>query len=290
MKEKSFTRLILSRKNLGGFTLIELLVVIAIIGIISSIVLVNLKGTREKATIARGLQFSHSINNALGAYAVGIWSFDDSISDNYANDTSGRGNNGNLTGHSPSQVDGIIGKALNFNGSDQYVEIPTSLNLSNTENITEEFWFQADVSPPSGGYKAIFYTGSTGVQTGVLLSTNGKIYPYHNGNIYGNAPGAIGFLVIAGKWYHVAVVYEGLPNGPIIRLYVNGSLIESKTSLKNAGAETGGEIGRYKYVLPTSYFVGKIDEVRIYEEALITGEIQKHYAEGLEKHKNLTLR
>ena len=37
-------------------------------------------------------------------------------------------------------------------------------------------------------------------------------------------------------------------------------------------------------------FNGIIDEVRIYSEALTAGEIQKHYAEGLERYKDLVLK
>jgi len=36
-----------------------------------------------------------------------------------------------------------------------------------------------------------------------------------------------------------------------------------------------------------NFFKGLIDEVRIYSRALTTAEIQKHYAEGLKKYKNL---
>jgi len=46
MNKKNILKLIRSKK---GFTLIELLVVIAIIGILASVLLVNLAGTRNKA-------------------------------------------------------------------------------------------------------------------------------------------------------------------------------------------------------------------------------------------------
>lgn len=52
------------KKN-KGFTLIELLVVIAIIGILSSIVLVNLQETREKARIARAQSDLNQLKTAI---------------------------------------------------------------------------------------------------------------------------------------------------------------------------------------------------------------------------------
>ena len=55
-----------SRKK--GFTLIELLVVIAIIGLLSSIVLVSMQGTRAKARDARRLQEIKQIQTALVLY------------------------------------------------------------------------------------------------------------------------------------------------------------------------------------------------------------------------------
>ena len=52
-----------------GFTLVELLVVIAIIGILSSIVIVNLSSSRERARDARRKEDLNSIRTALELYA-----------------------------------------------------------------------------------------------------------------------------------------------------------------------------------------------------------------------------
>ncbi|HHH12272.1 MAG TPA: prepilin-type N-terminal cleavage/methylation domain-containing protein, partial [Candidatus Moranbacteria bacterium] len=51
-----------------GFTLIELLIVIAIIGILASIILVNLAGARAKARDAERLTQIKSVQNALELY------------------------------------------------------------------------------------------------------------------------------------------------------------------------------------------------------------------------------
>jgi type II secretion system protein G len=51
-----------------AFTLIELLVVIAVIGLLASVVLVSLKGTREKAKVARAVSDLNQISKAIYLY------------------------------------------------------------------------------------------------------------------------------------------------------------------------------------------------------------------------------
>ena len=80
-----------------SFTIIELLVVIAIIGLLASVVLVSMSGVREKARIANALEFSQSVDFALGAYAVGWWDFDEG-SGAMAGDKSEYSNNGTING------------------------------------------------------------------------------------------------------------------------------------------------------------------------------------------------
>ena len=132
-----------------SFTLIELLVVIAIIGLLASIILVSLKGVREKAEIAKGLEFSQSIQHALGADAVGIWSFDDCGNDGDTHttlaDTSGYGNNGTNHGaicreDTPFHVVGSGGgkRALSFDGDD-YVDCGSGASTL-PANFTAEVW------------------------------------------------------------------------------------------------------------------------------------------------------
>jgi prepilin-type N-terminal cleavage/methylation domain-containing protein len=60
--------MIIYKSKSKSFTLIELLVVIALIGLLSSIVLMSLKGVREKARDARRLQDMKQILLALQLY------------------------------------------------------------------------------------------------------------------------------------------------------------------------------------------------------------------------------
>lgn len=63
-------RQILKKKQNSGFTLIELLVVIAIIGILASVVLVNISSSRAKARDSRRLQDINHLVKAIEMYNI----------------------------------------------------------------------------------------------------------------------------------------------------------------------------------------------------------------------------
>ena len=257
-----------------SFTLIELLVVIAIIGIISSIVLVNLRGTRGKARVAGGLQFGQSVNHALGAYAVGIWSFDRVNST--VPDLSGYNNHGTIVGDI-TPAEGIIGKALYLDGDD-YVIVYDN-NFLEPSHLTVSVWSKLN----SGGgcilHKSnwnsytIWHDSSNNKYFGQVNLSGGSVTVYSSKSS------------IPGEWDHVVLVY----NGSEVSLYVNGELVASEDrtgDIQYGGSFQDFQIGRYCAAGGCSSNInGTIDEVRIYDIALTAGEIKKHYAEGLEEHK-----
>ncbi|MCX6761080.1 MAG: prepilin-type N-terminal cleavage/methylation domain-containing protein [Candidatus Nealsonbacteria bacterium] len=279
-----------------AFTLIELLVLIAIIGIVSSIVLVNLSGNREKAKIARGLSFSQSINHALGADAVGIWGFGEEVG-SIAHDSSGYGNNGNIIGASFTK--GMLGSALVFDGSNDYVDTPYV--QSNVTAYTIEVW----VKTTDAGISRVFVQ-DRGSGAGKSLTLGiGTTGGGHGG------PGKVGFEVDSnnidigissvqtindGNWHHVAGVWFA-PAGTSIsptqfKIYIDG--IEASITTGSVGSASspltglgGTKIARHDAW--NTWLNGTIDEVRIYNLPLTVGQIQKHYAQGLDEHKNLAL-
>ncbi|MDD4937701.1 MAG: type II secretion system protein [Candidatus Shapirobacteria bacterium] len=62
------SKLIKTIKTKKGFTLVELLVVISIIGVLTTLLMVNFMGSRERANDAQKIQNLASLKNALRMY------------------------------------------------------------------------------------------------------------------------------------------------------------------------------------------------------------------------------
>ena len=270
-----------------SFTLIELLVVIAIIGLLASIVIVNLRGTRSKANIARGLHFSQSVHHALGAYAVGVWSFDEG-SGTTANDSSGYGNNGTLANGpvwrcastDPNYTPSGQGCSLYFDGENDYVDCGNDASLNITDAITVSAW----VKPTAVELKEIFIISKASAYF-LDAMRSWSLYPHFYIYPVGASANAAGSntKLTAGTWNHLVGTYNSADK--TIRIYLNGKQTGVTVLADNYKISTSGITLRVGSSYGTNYFNGIIDEVRIYNQELSEAEIQKHYAEGIKRHE-----
>jgi prepilin-type N-terminal cleavage/methylation domain-containing protein len=276
----------------NSFTVIELLVVIAIIGVLASIVLVSLSGTRDRAQIAKTLLYSNQIYHSLGADIVGNWNFDEG-SGTTAIDSSGYNNTGTLVNgptynsDTPHKAAGQgSGKyALSFDGTDDYVDCGKNSNLVGiTQKVTVEAWVNRNSSDDGGMVAGIWW----GEKYALWVDANRHPLAYLRGSAGSTQKIASG-VVNNNVWTHIVMTFDR----PTVRLFING--VEDSSSpwtwdydLAWSGVAMPFSIGGMNISGNSGVkFNGLIDEVRVYNAALTTSEIQQHYVQGLERHNNL---
>jgi len=190
--------------------------------------------------------------------------------DGDAKDTSGKGNNGTVTG-TATWVAGMIGQAMQFDGSTTYVDCGSGASLNLTDAVTITAWIKMDFTAGdrkiagnqdgvAGGYKIGLYTNNM-VEFEVRNSANQSAL---NRNTAG------GTALEQGVWYHVAGVYS---KGQFIRTYVYGCLDREMATTTELGATAGTfKLGRAESA--TSYFwLGALDDVHVYNRVLSQEEI-----------------
>ena len=164
--------------------------------------------------------FGLSLLMTVSAYAidpgdiVGAWLFDgDAI------DSSGNGLDGTVVGGAEF-VDGMIGQAINLNGTDAWVEVP---DLGTFEQVTVATW--AKCTGRTGAWRVIFTVNgwSAGVLHHQLYSDNVIGFSIHS-NPGGNDSKS-NFMFDDSQldvWHHLATVYNS--NEAWVRFYVDGEL------------------------------------------------------------------
>ena len=208
---------------------------------------------------------------------VGYWPFNDA-SGTTAADLSGYGNPGTLAG-GPNWVDGREGKALLFDGTNDYVEVgdPASgvLDFEETQSFSFGAWIKPAILDTTGRR---FISKRNGADVGyecsvIKRSGHGFFAELGDGS---SAPSSYdaGILVplTVGEWYHVMTVVDREANE--LRLYLNGAL-QGTVNVTGLGSVAIGEalnLGRASGNSAKS-FAGVLDEVRIYSRVLTPEEI-----------------
>lgn len=177
-------------------------------------------------------------------------------------------NTGTITENSEYYISGsTASSALDFNGVDDYVDLGD--NIEGNSEITFESW--------------IYRTGSTGTWmeicskenvSALALNSGGQLHlNFGRGSTWGGPGLTTGTSVPLNQWTHVAGTRDASNN---VKLYINGVLISSGT---NSNLGTNGHprhIGAKSSPGPKNFFIGRIDEVRIWDVARTEEEIKAY--------------
>jgi hypothetical protein len=200
-------------------------------------------------------------------------------------------NSGELMG-SPKWVDGKFGKALEFDGGGDSVEIPNSDSLCMTQSITMSMWVKT---------QGLGEVKQAGIEKGGWEVGEYSIYPVYEGGTvvqFFDLPPACGDAGIRGsginddQWHYLVGTWDG----ETISLYIDGELDTSgncagELQKNNKSLHIGSRLGGLE--AEPRALNGIVDEVRIYNRALTQDEIKKDmetFGEiSVNTSKNLTI-
>jgi len=159
--------------------------------------------------------------------------------------------------------------ALDFDGSNDYVDCGNNAAINPTSGIAASAW----VFPASSSSVQVWViarddaTLGRAFAFGPRFNSDSKLWLQINGasTLIGNS------AVAKNTWSHVA--FSGRPSSGYV-IYLNG--IADGTASWTAPASTTGSttIGSRTYAGSNGYFTGRIDDAAIYNRALTAGEIR----------------
>ncbi len=181
---------------------------------------------------------------------------------------------------------------LDFDGSNDYVNVSNSSSLQISSDITLEAWIKLDNL--SGSKIVIIKTdggSAADMSYSLRVPSSGNVVRFAIGGGSGvdfDGEGSVSETIdspslTSGIWYHVA----GVRNGTTMTLYLNGKSVATSTISSNSISVNSGSLDIGYFPSYGQYFDGQIDEVRIWNDARTEAEIKANmYSElsGLENN------
>lgn len=224
------------------------------------------RDTSGNTTTSSGVTVT--VSNATGGGLVAAYGFNEG-SGSTVGDSSGYANNGSIF-QATWFATGKFGKALAFDGSNDYVSVNDSSSLDLTNKMTLEAWVRPTAT--SGWRTVLMKENGSELAYGMYAreSTN-RPSGWMRVNPTSGSSQSVGATpaLTTNAWNHLATTYDGAS----LKLYVNGTLRATK-------AQTGSmyvSSGPLKFggnAMWGEFFAGQLDEIRVYNRALTQTEIQ----------------
>ena len=193
---------------------------------------------------------------------VAWWPFDEG-SGTVAADGSGNGNDGTVEGGA-TWVAGVLDAALEFNGSDAFVDAPHI--PFNDKSFTIAMWINPGQTTSDHIFFSQTQSSSTNLSMHFRVIGGGTIrFGFYSNDLDGPS-GAVD----TDTWYHVALWYD-FPNQNR-RIYMNGEIVAEAAATPYKGTTGNTHIGQWN---GGEYFNGMIDDVQVYDRPLEDSEVVK---------------
>jgi fibronectin type 3 domain-containing protein len=196
---------------------------------------------------------------------VAAYSFDDG-SGTTVGDVTGKGHTGTISGATWSAA-GKNGGALSFDGTNDWVTVADANDLDLTTGMTLEAWVRPTTL--AGAWRTLIFKEG-GPLAYSLYAHDGasvSVAEIVTGGTFRNARGT-GTLPL-NAWSHLAATYDGAA----LKLFVNGTQVRTVAVTGSMPVSTG-VLRLGGNAVWSEWFAGLMDDVRVYNRALSTAEIQ----------------
>ena len=198
-------------------------------------------------------------------------------------DTSGSGNHGTLNG--TTLVDGLFGKARSFNGTSDYISIPSNNNFDFKSNdFSISFWWKENGSTNAS---AILSYGSTGSgYESLLIYITGSVLSLYSSST-GSSWDIASAIPMGTTDVGVFNNYVVTRNGNTFTTYKNG--IVAGTATSSLSLINGSTFYMGRRVNSATFIKGTLDEVKISNTVLSADQIAEAYRLGRDKRVSKTI-
>ncbi|MDJ0911354.1 MAG: DNRLRE domain-containing protein [Woeseiaceae bacterium] len=195
---------------------------------------------------------------------IAHWNFNEG-SGSTATDVVG-GRIGTLT-NGPAWAAGVLDSAIRFDGSNDRINVPHDNGLNLVSEMTLSAWVNADSLKP---FQMVMTKGDNGEPENYWLAMEGNRlnFGFIDGGLYAQYTSST-LSLQAGTWHHVAATFDDVANEVV--LYVDGTSQTFASTNTPAG-------NNERLIIGSSYYGGEafdgiLDDVRIYDRVLGSGEI-----------------
>jgi prepilin-type N-terminal cleavage/methylation domain-containing protein len=248
---------------------------------------VGTDGSSLSTVYAKGTNLSLEPLDYGDSALVGYWTFDEgTLSTAY--DYSGNNATGSWAGaqagmsgyYSPGKIGAWAGY---FNGSTSTTDGVDITNPANrilpqsNQSFSIALWVNPNNLTGLTGNREAIMTNETYLTSGFRMAigncNTACVFQFWSSESGGSFNDGGGPTATINTWYQVVATY----NGSLASLYVNGSIAATSTGAYIGNTNT---LGLANYNFGYSSFAGLLDDVRIYNRALSTAEIQAMYNGG----------
>lgn len=199
-----------------------------------------------------------------------------------ATDSSSNGYDGTLSNMAGNEwTPGIMGKALQFDGNEDYIAVPTFPNL--TGDFTMSVWINATDASGDERLFADDENNSGGFALSIGDAGDGRVR-FFSRDVNPVSLDS-GQVITPGIWQHIVAIHD--TNTQQRRIYVDGQLVTEDAGSYSGTwgfdpglAAIGGEVDGNSESTANWRFDGTLDDFRIYSRVLDSDEINALYNEG----------